>query len=319
MTSPTSDDAPSLLRRFKVKLWSGSKIVLSQDGGAFAVHTGPRRHDAENRYKDMTITVIDAASGKRLRQAPLPYRLKDLMLLPQDGLVAIGNQASLFNGSVAIVNLETQQILHEWPMQGEVSSLSHAPGGKMLATSNEGWIMLVDLQTFEVDAMLQVGQHLRHAAMSPDGERVVTGHDRSAQLWRVATVERLMTFEPQSRMIIDSVRFSPDGAMFFIQGRDLHVLESETGAEIQTIDDNRFITFAEFSPCGRYIMVLYREGVLQWLNPSTGEVVHEVDNIRDFPTVNLDSVSLVADDQWLLAREKNLWRLPLPQNEDIGD
>lgn len=98
---------------------------------------------------------------------------------------------------------------------------------------------------------------------SPDGFRLVTGgsYDQTTTIWEAATGRKLETFRSGVLGHVGSVAFSPDGARIVSAGRDVRVLESDSGAEVAVLSEQRgLVSDVAFAPDGRSIAAAYRDG-----------------------------------------------------------
>jgi len=105
--------------------------------------------------------------------------------------------------------------------------------------------------------------YVQHAAISPDGRRVVTGgDDRRVVIWDAATGVQIAELEDHERGI-EHVEFSADGRWFLTAAKDdlVHVRTGSDGKPVATLQvpGKTLLRGAMFSPDARWILSVNTE------------------------------------------------------------
>ena len=138
----------------------------------------------------------------------------------------------------------------------------------------EGWGRTDVLEPLRI---LDHGESILDAALSPDGTLVLTGGaDGSAKLWNAGTGELLRTFVCHERGITCTF-FSPDGRRVLTGGHDrvAKLWEAETGEFIRALEGHDgTITSAAFSPDGALILTGGSDGAVKLWWGDSGNLLH---------------------------------------------
>jgi len=141
------------------------------------------------------------------------------------------------------------------------------PATGTLVLGSDGFALVWDVQTKALRGRLGGHQFAPvFAAISPDGERIVTtGDDGKAFLWDARTLALLSTFQTP-RGSLQSVTFSPDGrriAMGLAPESAVGIYDVETGRELVIIPDAvRMATRIQWSPDGRTLVARGAQGAV---------------------------------------------------------
>jgi WD40 repeat protein/serine/threonine protein kinase len=139
-------------------------------------------------------------------------------------------------------------------------------------------VRLWDLETGKELLTLRVpGGHLQSAALSPDGDRIVTAaEDGAVRVWEAATGKELPGFRPLQG--VSSAVFSPDGRQLLTTENDsARLLDAATGRELSTVfaRAGRVLSVA-FAPGGRRVLATFmRDTVSIWDLAARTETVTE--------------------------------------------
>jgi ligand-binding sensor domain-containing protein len=123
---------------------------------------------------------------------------------------------------------------------------------------------------------------VRHAAFSPDGQRVVTASDdHTAQVWNAALGRLLVKLEGHSGSVVSAV-FSPDGQRIVSASEDhtarvWNAAKGELLATLQGHEDGFWAAHPVFSRSGDRIVIADNDGAAWMLNAVKGQVLAKLE------------------------------------------
>jgi WD40 repeat protein len=141
---------------------------------------------------------------------------------------------------------------------GHGIAIAMFPNGKQFATS---WlsrtIQIIDLETGDVLRELDHGTTVRALALSPDGNRLVSGGlDHKLHVWNTADGEKVCTFDKYDNWVTRAA-FSADGKHVFSAGHDrkLRTWDVKTGQEVpRKMVHPETVWGLAVSPDGRFVL-----------------------------------------------------------------
>jgi len=149
-------------------------------------------------------------------------------------------------------------------------------GDFLLAAGSDRQAILWDWQQKSV-AMRYANvhtDHVRHAAFSPDGSRIVTAsQDGTAQIWDRWTGEPIGDPLVHGDWVYQAT-FSPDGARILTAGYDktARIWDAATGAPGLTIEHDQAVRSAEFSPDGQIVATACWDLMTRFWSAETGKL-----------------------------------------------
>lgn|GEM_PF-6103946 len=194
---------------------------------------------------------------------------------------------------------------------GTISSVSVSSDGSRVMTSS-GYTGIWDTLTAK-DIATDFRFGGTTAAFSPDGARVTTAREDTAQVWDALTGHSISILHGHAGTVL-AISFSPDGARVLTASEDktAKVWDAATGAQLATLTGHQGpVLSSSFSPDGRSIVTASGDGTTRIWDAATGRP------ITNLPTGNVLSASFQPDGRsivtvsngtaqvWDLARKVN--------------
>ncbi|MBL1150691.1 MAG: hypothetical protein HND42_10840 [Armatimonadetes bacterium] len=158
---------------------------------------------------------------------------------------------------------------------GVISAPTLAAGASRIAFLHQRSVQVVAVPTGEVLCRLSGDfDYFTHAAISPDGLRVVTWSEEDVRVWDATVGDSFVVLRGHTSWV-KSACFSPDSERVLTASidRSARVWDARTGAELQTITDDLFFNRAYFSHDGTQIIGVMDSGVVRTWNATTGETI----------------------------------------------
>jgi len=166
------------------------------------------------------VTVWDAESGREI--FTLPYGTKSTLTVssPGFGRVAFspdGRRIAAADGrSIRIWNISTRRGFRTLNCKRSVSGFAFSPGGQRIATwgPDEGWVRIWNVGNGKMEMTLRgdiESGRVYAVAYSPDGHRLASlGGDEKLRLWDTVSGQEALTIRAETTPSY-SMSFSPDG------------------------------------------------------------------------------------------------------------
>jgi WD40 repeat protein len=273
--SPDGKTVLMATRDGTVSLWdvaTGQPLgqPLPHPGGVIAVAFCADGRLVATGGKDKTARLWEAATGKPVG-APLSHEGEvGAVAFSPDGKTLLTGSTDT---SARLWDVATGRLLGSpLPHQGAILSVAFSPNGQLLITGSMDRMA----RLWETATGKLWGKPLLHndpvyaVAFSPDGQMVLGGSNK-AQLWEVASGQRLANLEHPR--IVHGVAFSPDGKLILTGGNDgtaqvwevatykHYVLPLEFPTEVKAV---------AFSPDGKLILTGIGGGPAQLWEISRG-------------------------------------------------
>ncbi|MEZ6072230.1 MAG: hypothetical protein R3C10_18725 [Pirellulales bacterium] len=166
---------------------------------------------------------------------------------------------------------------HEWPTSGIVLSVAISPDGEMVASGEEGSLLVIrQLANGDILQSIRTGQdRINSIAFAPDGSEIATGGS-DGSLLRWSTMNPAQLGEPiRHSRDIHTLAYSPDGSWLASGGSDgMLRLDNQIGDTTpRLINHPDNIEHLAFSPDGIHLVTGCADGVVRCFETVTGELV----------------------------------------------
>jgi WD40 repeat protein/tRNA A-37 threonylcarbamoyl transferase component Bud32 len=287
----TSTDAQA--EKGKAQVWD---LATGQPIGSPLAHAGfltvatfsPDGRWVLTASRDNTARVWDAQTGKPISpplahdKAPqgVAYWVVHAMFSPDGRWVLTGS----FDQTARLWEAATGQLLYSLKPQGFLTHASFSPDGRLVRTiadlKNQSEIHLWDAAAGQpVGPVVRCQDRNGYALFSPDGRWLAGVNEKTVQLWEVATGQPVGP-ALHHHIPVRKLAFSPDGSRLLTVGYDNHSLVGEARlwtlarGELASVSHNHSrMRPGEFSPDGRWVLVVLDAKTVQTLEAATGRPV----------------------------------------------
>jgi WD40 repeat protein len=269
-----------VLQRHKaapLQLWS---VAFSPDGKALVTAGG---QDApETRPQVGEVVIWNAANGRKERIVRQQWGARRALFSPDGQFIATAD----FGGQTRLLDPTTGKTKARLTAQfSQVNALTISGDSKLIAGGSfDGSVLLWDPTGKEVGTLQAPNERILSLAMSPDSQWLVAGCKQgNAYLFNLAQRDTPKVLQAYVGPLsywsgIEAVAFAPDGQSFATGGMQLRLWRTGSGAlirELQREGSARLNSLA-FSPDGRTLAGVDRDGWLALWNPQTGEQTQSV-------------------------------------------
>jgi WD40 repeat protein len=184
----------TLLWRVKVSDWLEAALLDWSADGAWIVSS----------LNTKTIGVFDSATGRITKQFKVHDRIWDAAFLPDGSLlVSTGRDIRRWDPATGKT---------KWMTSGPYHQIAVSPDGRLLATSEEASIAILQADTGQVSGHLVTEGEVHVLAISPDNRTLAAGTDHPGKIefWDLRTARELMTI-PIPGLWPKQLMFSADG------------------------------------------------------------------------------------------------------------
>ena len=234
-----------------------SAAVLIVSGSAFAAAGKVYVADEEAS----TVSVIDAASFKKIRSIPVGQGPHNVQVAPDGKLVWVTNNGELGKA--------TEKAAHQGMPKSDQGAM--AGGGEVWA---------IDTVTDAVVAKVPVGMHPAHVVVAPDGRHayVANGGENTVSVVDIAA-QRVVGTIPVGASP-HGMRIRPDGTQAWVanlKGGTVSVIDTRTRKQIARIAVGRGPAQMGFTPDGKLGFVsLSEEDRVAVIDPASRKVIRKV-------------------------------------------
>ena len=205
-------------------------------------------------FQDLALVCYDPAEGREIGTITnLGIQPLALAWEPGNGQVNVIGSGQSFTWNLGPGTLERRNGVGKG-----IARLALTPDARTAAAVSVNWILSVwDMRKVCRTGEIPLQPPIRSLAISPDGQRIVTG-DYAGNL-AVRQISKLKESTPISahRGMIATVVFSPDGSLLATGGADqiIRLWDTATWAPIKTLRGHRSVVFSiAFSPNGRELI-----------------------------------------------------------------
>lgn len=179
--------------------------------------------------------------------------------------------------TVKFWDAETGQNLKTWETEAEPTGwLSYSPDGQRVYFEDAGYLKAVDVSTNKEIYSIPTSDGI--LAISPDNKHIALKDATMTVIQiRDASNGELIFNTPHPGNYVETMKFSPDGSLLAISGRDrkIHIWNVNYGTEILTlVGHTEFIFSLAFSPDGKDLVSGAGDGSIKiWSLEPSSEVV----------------------------------------------
>jgi len=262
------------LMSFSPHVWPWPSVAVSPDGKRI-VCAG-----AVDRWANVTIKILDLATGKELTSRPEAHRgtIRHVEFSPDGKRIATCVQwGEVKVWDAADFNKPITSIIHSI---GYTPCVSFSPDGNQIVSvsTTEGTIKVWDVATGTERLVLSGHKdgegEVSFAAFSPKGNNIVSaGRDGIIKIWDSLRGDEKMSFQGHDD-VIQTVSFNSDGSLFASGSNDktIRIWNAKTGSLVETLygHDGPINTVA-FSPDDKTIISGSSDSTVRIWDVATGE------------------------------------------------
>ena len=167
-------------------------------------------------YEDQRMVVWDIESATQIKELRLPYNASRLVMSPSQQHVILGT----FHDGIVWYDLEKERESIRRPTDEPVLVMAVNPQRSLLATGDmSGTIQWFDAESGGQRGTNRLGKSwLNCLAFSPDGSRLVSGHEHTVTFWDVVTGREIVSMTIDK--CIHNMAFSHDGQQLAVAGEE---------------------------------------------------------------------------------------------------
>ncbi len=259
------------------RLWDTSTgqelhLLAGHGGRVFSVAFSPDGERVVTADRAGTVTVWNVSTGQKSLVLPGHAVIAFAAAFSPDGGRITTSSRVSDSGRLAVVEWdaltgEQLRVLEDQEEGPGNSKVAYSRDGRAIAAITGGKAIKVWETASGRELMVGRDEHEYYAlALSPDGQRLVTGGAGEPAVWDVATGTRLFGLRGVHQLLVESVACSPDGKKIVTVGNDQRVIvwEASTGKELFRLLGHRAaVTGVAFLTDGGRIATGSEDGIIK--------------------------------------------------------
>jgi WD40 repeat protein len=171
--------------------------------------------------------------------------------------------------------------------------------GKVLLSGSKDWTVRRwdPVSGRELPALGRFNGLVRSAVLSPDGQRIATGSQKTVQIWDAQTGREFFALPLRYQAAAWRLAFSPNGKLLATACADatVRVWNAVTGADVHTFRHRTRVFSVAFSPNGRLLASGDGDGQVKLWDPTTRQEVRTLAGHTDY----VFGIAFSPDGRWL--------------------
>ncbi|MBC8527788.1 MAG: hypothetical protein H8D22_13210, partial [Candidatus Cloacimonetes bacterium] len=239
------------------------------------------------------IKVLDKSTGKEVHSLRgHSYPVKITLFNPDGRYLASCSEGWL----VILWDIRTGKKIREFEGEDVIKAMRFSPDGKYIATGyTDGGIAIWDVSTGDEIKVIETGGIVYSLDFSPDGKYLLSGSNYIAEMWNVATSERVQSFSGVA-FEVNNIDYCNDKTHFVSTDiLNAKVWDLVSGRVINAMDWN--VKCAIFSPDGKILATGDGSGTASLWNINSGALIKSLEGHTNI----VYSIDFSPDGKYLLS------------------